>query len=155
MVRQITQYRYDALIAEQKALNSELDSLLEQQRGARDMGDLSENEEYAIATKNVRQSRQRLAQIADELSDVEIVRVNRGPYITLGSKVSVTEVGENGEAVEDGREFFLDTHGNTITEGILGIDSPLGKEILNGMGGRYKIQTETGTVYYEVTKVVV
>ena len=45
--KQITQYRYDALIKEQEKLNEDLEFYLDEQRKARDKGDLSENEEYS------------------------------------------------------------------------------------------------------------
>ena len=93
--KQITQYRYDALTKEQAKLNEDLEFYLDEQRKARDKGDLSENEEYSTASQNVQQSRQRLIQIADELADVEILEVDMGPRIGLGCKVEIVETDEN------------------------------------------------------------
>lgn len=152
--KQITQYRYDALIAEQEELNANLEIYLEEQRKARDKGDLSENEEYAAASTNVQQSRQRLIQIADELADVEILEIDKGPRIGLGCKVEITEVTSSGEPLAKPRQFYLDEHGDTVIEGVLGTNSVLGKAILNGTNGTYKIQTEIGTLFYYVKKIL-
>lgn len=152
--KQITQYRYDALIEEQSELNTKLEGYLEEQRKARDKGDLSENEEYAAASTNVQQTRQRLIQIADELADVEILEIDRGPRIGLGCKVEITEVSKEGKPLAKSRQFYLDEHGDTVIEGVLGTHSVLGKAILNGTNGIYKIQTEIGTLFYSVKKIV-
>lgn len=152
--KQITQYRYDALIKEQETLNDNLEIYLEEQRKARDKGDLSENEEYAAASTNVQQSRQRLIQIADELADVEILEIDKGPRIGLGCKVEITEIDQMGKPLAKPRQFYLDEHGDTVIEKVLGTNSVLGKAILNGTNGTYKIQTEMGTLYYDVKKIL-
>lgn len=152
--KQITQYRYDALIKEQEKLNEDLEFYLDEQRKARDKGDLSENEEYSIASKNVQQSRQRLIQIADELADVEIIEIDKGPRIGLGCKVEIIETDENHKPLAEPRQFYLDEKGDTIIDKVLGIHSVLGKAILNGTNGSYKIQTEMGTMYYDVKKIL-
>lgn len=154
ITKQITSYRYKALKQEQEELNKNLEHHLDEQRKARDKGDLSENEEYAVATKNVLQSRQRLIQIADELADVEILEVDRGPRIGLGCKVQITEVDSEGKPLSAAREFYLDEKGDTIIEKVLGINSALGKAILNGTNSIYKVQTAIGTLFYDVRKIV-
>ena len=145
--KQITQYRYDALIKEQEKLNEDLEFYLDEQRKARDKGDLSENEEYSTASKNVQQ-------IADELADVEIIEIDKGPRIGLGCKVEIIETDENHKPLAEPRQFYLDEKGDTIIDKVLGIHSVLGKAILNGTNGSYKIQTEMGTMYYDVKKIL-
>lgn len=152
--KQITQYRYDALTKEQAKLNEDLEFYLDEQRKARDKGDLSENEEYSTASQNVQQSRQRLIQIADELADVEILEVDMGPRIGLGCKVEIIETDENHNPLTQPRQFYLDEKGDTVINKVLGTNSVLGKAILNGTSGNYKIQTEMGTLYYNVRKII-
>lgn len=153
ITKQITKYRYNNLIKEEKELNENLEQYLEEQREARDKGDLSENEEYTIATKNVLQSRQRLIEIAEELADVEILEVDKGPRISIGCKIQVTEVDAKGNQIEKPRFFYLDQKGDTITDKVLGINSSLGRAINNGTSGIYKIQTDMETIFYDVKKV--
>lgn len=135
-------------------MNEDLEFYLDEQRKARDKGDLSENEEYSTASKNVQQSRQRLIQIADELADVEIIEIDKGPRIGLGCKVEIIETDENHKPLAEPRQFYLDEKGDTIIDKVLGIHSVLGKAILNGTNGSYKIQTEMGTMYYDVKKIL-
>lgn len=154
ITKQITRYRYKALEQEEKELNERLEQYLDEQRKARDKGDLSENEEYTIATKNVLQSRKRLIEIAEELADVAILEVDKGPRITIGCKVQVTEVDAKGNPITEPRFFHLDQKGDTITEKVLGINSALGRAINNGTNGVYKIQTDMETIFYDVKKVI-
>ena len=127
---------------------------MDEQRKARDKGDLSENEEYSTASQNVQQSRQRLIQIADELADVEILEVDMGPRIGLGCKVEIVETDENHNTLTQPRQFYLDEKGDTVINKVLGTNSVLGKAILNGTSGNYKIQTKMGTLYYNVRKII-
>jgi transcription elongation factor GreA len=121
------------------------------QVSAKEFGDLSENEEYATASAQVRRLSQRIKELKDILNDYEIIPADNSPRITIGSTVEVTRVDANGNKLKDARVFRLDSEGDTILEGVLGIKSPLGSAILNGTDGTFKIANDGGK-YYKVRK---
>lgn len=152
--RQITKYRYNLLREEQEEIEKELEVKLELQKAARELGDLSENEEYSVTTAEVAQLRSRLREIGEILQDVEVIEtIDNGPRFTLGSRIQFTQVDKEGNVLKAPRKAILDEHGDTVTDQILGTGSLLGKAILNGTDGVYRIQTDLGELFYKVIKI--
>lgn len=149
----ITEKRFLELTREMRTVQDELSRSLEEQSKAAAFGDLSENEEYATARANSERLMKRKRDIECELSDVEIVPMDQSPKISLGSTVRVTKVSKNGESLGETRQFVLESAGDTVLKGILGVNSPLGKEILNGSDGIYFVHVNGG-IYYKVEKVI-
>lgn len=137
---------------ELKDIDIQLESILNDQRVAREFGDASENAELEIATKQAAEKRKRKEELTSELSDYDLIVPDNGPRFTLGSTVTITQTNVDGKPIGTPRTFLIANSGDTITEGILGIKSPLGSAILNGTEGVYTVQTENGGVYYHVKK---
>ena len=72
----------------------------------------------------------------------------------MGCKVEIIETDENHNPIAEPIQIYLDVKGDTKIDKVLGIHSVLGKAILNGTNGSYKIQTEMGTMYYDVKKIL-
>lgn len=152
--RQITKYRLKLLQDEKISIEKDLDEKLEIQKAARELGDLSENEEYSTATAEVTQLRYRLREIGEILQDVEVLDdIDISPRFTLGSKIEFTPVTKAGQPLGESRVCIIDEHGDTVIDKILGTDSLLGKSIINGTDGIYRIQTDIGELFYNVRKI--
>lgn len=149
----ITEKHFLELTRELRTVQDALTKSLEEQSKAASFGDLSENEEYASARANSERLLKRKRDIEYELSDVEIVPMDQSPKISLGSTVKVTKVTKDGTPLAEARQFILESAGDTVLKGILGVNSPLGKEILNGSDGIYFVHTNGG-IYYKVEKVL-
>lgn len=149
----ITEKHFLELTRELRTVQDALTKSLEEQSKAASFGDLSENEEYASARANSERLLKRKRDIEYELSDVEIVPMDQSPKISLGSAVKVTKVTKDGIPLAEARQFILESVGDTVLKGILGVNSPLGKEILNGSDGIYFVHTNGG-IYYKVEKVL-
>lgn len=149
----ITEKRYLELTKELRVVQEELTKSLAEQSRAAAFGDLSENEEYSSARANSERLLTRKRDIESELNDAEIVPMDSSPKISLGSTVQVTRVTKDGKPLSDPRQFVLESAGDTILKGILGVNSPLGQEILNGSNGIYFVHNNGG-IYYMVEKVL-
>lgn len=90
--------------------------------------------------------------LESQLDGAEIVEADRGPRICIGSIIEVCRVDDSDKPEGPVRRFELDAHGCTITDGILGAGSPLGKAIMNGTDGIYKVASRGG-IRYMVKKV--
>lgn len=146
---EITESRYIELGKELHEVKLALDASLEEQRVAAALGDLRENEEYAIARANTERLLNRKSELEILLADATVVEADNSHVIGLGSKVRVKRVGSNSEP----RVFKLETSGTTILDGVLGTESPLGKIILNGTDGVYTVHSNGG-IDYSVEKVI-
>lgn len=149
---QLTEKKYKSLKAELRIVNEQLEIALQETARAAAAGDLSENEEYATSRANSERLLARKHSLEQDLANAEVVVSDSGPRISLGSMIDVTRVDKNGNALGNTRRFTLETSGDTITAKILGVDSPLGKEILNGTDGIYFIHSNGG-IHYRVEKV--
>lgn len=114
-------------------------------------GDLRENEEYAAARSEFEFTQNKISELEIKISEAEIVQYDNGPLIRIGSRVRVTRVTKDDEPLDESRQFEVAAEGDTITKGILGISSPLGREILNGSSGVYFVHSNDGT-YFRVEK---
>ena len=128
-----------------------LEAALEVQSVAAELGDLSENEEYSTSRAEAERLLREKDRLEAELYDVEIVRPDSSPHITLGSVIEVCKVDESGTPISKVRTFRLEASGNTVTQGILGANSSLGRTILNGTSGIYLIP-DNGGIRYHVRK---
>lgn len=138
---------------ELKSLQKKIGELQEQQREAREFGDLSENEEYHAVVREVESASRRIGEIKEILSSAEVIDSDdNGPRIGINNYVRLINRTQGRAA----RIFRMDTKGNTVAGGkgecTLSIYSPVGAAIYNGTSGIYKVATKAGIVEYEVHK---
>lgn len=150
---QITEKKYLELTRELHSVKLELEASLVEQERAAAAGDLSENEEYATSRANSERLNNRKHELEGLLSDAEIVPIDSSPKITIGSTLDVTRVTKDGTSLGETRRFVLESSGDTILSKTLGVESPLGREILNGTAGIYFVHSNGG-IYYKVDKVL-
>lgn len=149
----ITEKRYLELTKELQGIKASLESSLEDQAKAAAAGDLSENEEYATARANSERLGKKKRELESLLAEAEVTAIDRSPQIVVGSTVDVTVADSKGNPLGESRRFVLEISGNTVLDGILGVDSPLGREVLNGTDGVYFVHSNGG-IYYLVKKVI-
>lgn len=134
---------------------------LQAAEAARGLADLSENAEYSSAIDNVKRYNKEILELEEILNEAKIVSEDSSPNIIVGSKIRVEHldketkqvipmINEKGESVPY-RTFVLEEKGDSIHKGSIGIDSPLGKVILNGLSGEYLVAVQNG-ILYRVTK---
>lgn len=148
----ISEYKrreYEQILKENKIA---LEKLQDEQRAAAAFGDLSENEEYHAVTASIHQLINKNAEIENILAESEVEEDDNSPNLVVGSFIEVTNVTDNREP----RIFRLDVGGDTLNENpmrrVLGIDSPLGKLILNGVSGTYNLASRVGNIEYKIVK---
>lgn len=149
----ITEKRFLELTKELRDVKEALEESLKDQAAAAAAGDLSENEEYATARANSERLGNKKREIESIIAEAEVVPVDRSPQISLGSTIEVTRVTADGKPLSEPRTFVLETSGDTILKGVIGVESPLGKEILNGSDGIYFVHNNGG-VHYLVKKIM-
>lgn len=150
---QITEKKFIELKKELEVVSAALEDSLAAQGAAAAQGDLSENEEYATTRANSSRLMARKADLMRLIDEAEVVASDNSPRITIGSTVEVTKVDANDNQIGETRCFVVETSGDTIIKKVLGVDSPLGKEIINGTDGIYTVQNNGG-IRYRVHKVL-
>lgn len=149
---EFTQREVEEKQQELLAIEEQLAETLKQQRIAREFGDLSENTEYEVATKEAKNLQKRRERLLEELDNYKIVDPDSYPQITIGCVISIVRLGQNDEPVTEPRVLRLASNGNSVQKNTLGVNSPLGQAILNGTDGIYTVQTVNGGVRYYVKK---
>lgn len=135
-----------------KQVTEELEEALQQQQEAKALGDFSENEELASATKKVRELNNRKAELADQLSDYTLIKPNKSARISIGDTISIFKVDENGNMISEPRLMRIASQGDSVIKMTLGVKSPLGQAVLNGTDGIYTVITSGGAIRYDVRK---
>ena len=133
-------------------IEEQLSETLKQQRIAREFGDLSENTEYEVATKEAKNLQKRRERLLEELDNYSLVDPDSYPQITVGCTVSIVRLDANDKPVAESRLLRLASNGNSVQKNTLGVNSPLGQAIINGTDGIYTVQTVNGGVRYYVKK---
>ena len=139
-----------ALLKEKK---TDLEETLKLQQIAAEEGDLKENEEYHTARTKAERLLREISVLESEIADATIVASEHSNRINLGSDVEIWKVDEAGKQISEARRFTLEASGDTITQKILGVNSSLGKAILNGTDGIY-VLPDNGGIRYFVRKVI-
>ena len=133
-------------------IEEQLSETLKQQRIAREFGDLSENTEYEVATKEAKNLQKRKERLLEELDNYNLVDPDSYPQITVGCTISIVRLDAEDKPVTEPRILRLASNGNSVQKNTLGVNSPLGQAILNGTDGIYTVQTVNGGVRYYVKK---
>ena len=116
----------------------------EQIKEARSFGDLSENSEYDEA----KTEQGKLAEIKNLIENAVILEnVPTGSAISMGSRVTVREVGEEDEETY---EIVGSQEANPIL-GRISDESPLGRSLMGKKkGDRIEFEAPGGVIYYEI-----
>lgn len=149
----MTEKRFKELRQNLMKLGNNLDDAIKEQQRAMAAGDLRENEEYATARARTESLRKQRSELEEQLASAEVVPENRSPRIVIGSTIDVCKVKSDGTPIGEPRRFTLEESGDTVVKKVLGIHSSLGKLIVNGTDGIYRV-AEGGGIYYFVKKVV-
>ena len=137
---------------EVKALEFELHNELPKEiQRARELGDLSENAEYAAAKERQDLVGARLAQLKQRLSGLRMVDLTKIPRdaVGLGSTVLVFDVGKNVEV-----EYNLVTSEEAdVPAGKISTTSPIGRSLLGKKAGDVaEVRTPGGLKEFEILK---
>jgi len=149
----MTERRFKSLKAELVTVKEKHQEAIQEQEAAKEFGDLSENIEYDTARRAAEMYAARKAALEQEIAGAEIVAEDRSPRIMIGSVVEVCKVDERHRPIGAPRQFVVESKGDTVLAGVLGINSSLGKAILNGTDGIYQI-SDNGGITYSVKKVL-
>lgn len=150
---QMTENRYRKLKAELVVVKEKHAAAIEEQEIAKGFGDLSENAEYETARRAAEAYAQKKMDLEQMIAEAEIIEEDRSPRIVIGSVVEICKVDDNDKPIGNPRVFTVEAKGDTVLMGVLGVNSSLGKKILNGTSGIYRIP-DNGGLRYSVRKVI-
>jgi transcription elongation factor GreA len=150
--RRMTLEVIQKLEKEVKALEFELHNELPKEiQRARELGDLSENAEYAAAKERQDLVGARIAQLKQRLSGLRMVDLTKIPRdsVGLGSTVLVFDVGKNVEV-----EYNLVTSEEAdVPNGKISTTSPIGRSLLGKKAGDVaEVRTPGGPKEFEILK---
>lgn len=153
MAVEISSFQYQEYKDELDTLKASIPDLQQAKAEARALGDLSENSEYDSAKAELDKTNVRINELENKLAKAVVISADNSPRIGLGSFV---EIKLPGDSNFETRVLRLDVEGYTRDadpkKRVLGVESALGREILNGVSGVYKIHTTHGTLEYHVRK---
>ena len=138
----MSQERLDELKKELEYLQTVREKeVSEQIKEARSFGDLSENSEYDEAKTEQGKLYSKIAEIMNLIENAVVLEnVPTGTVISVGSRVTVREVGE-----EDGSQ-----EANPIL-GRISDESPLGRSLMGKKkGDRIEFEAPGGVIHYEI-----
>lgn len=121
---------------------------------AREKGDLSENSEYDAAKEAQLQLSQRIQEIEDCLSRIEVVHardIQDKDRVAFSATVTIVDVNTDEERTYQ----IVGGHESDITLGKISLQSPVGSALIGKrVGDLVAIKTPRGVVEYEVTNIV-
>jgi transcription elongation factor GreA len=123
----LTKEGIDELVAERDELISQRGAITERIKSARELGDLSENAEYAAAKSEQERTESRISEIEHILKNVDIIAAPKnGNKVRLGSKVKLRAKGS-----KKTKEFLVvGTVEADPLEGKISDESPIGKVLM-------------------------
>lgn len=125
-----------------ESLNAELEELSVRVAEARELGDLSENEEYTASLAEYIEKMRKKSEIENTLK-TSSVKQNYSTNISNGSLISVKLINNDGTEEDMGLLLF-DEEGSSVFSGVVSPDSSLGRAIQGGVGGEYIVQNIRG-----------
>ncbi len=137
-----------------RAIESELhDKLPKEIQSARELGDLSENAEYAAAKERQRLLNARMAQLSERLGRLKLIDLSKIPVDAagLGSTVVVYETDEDRETTYE----LVTSEESDVPAGKISTSSPIGRALLGKRDGDFaEVLTPGGAREFEILKVV-
>ena len=145
----LTQEGVAELEAELKSLIAERPEITERIKTAREMGDLSENAEYASARNEQATAETRITELEHILKNVELIKSpKKEDKVHIGSTVKLS--GAQGEKVFK----VVGTVEADPLEGKISDESPMGQALLGkAIGQDVEIVTPSETVTYKVVSI--
>lgn len=145
----LTQDGINELIAECDRLIGERAAITERIRSARELGDLTENAEYASARAEQETNENRISEVEHILKNVEKISSSRSSdKVKLGSKVKLK--GRNGKCLEF---MVVGTVEADPLSGKISDESPIGQVLLGRkVGEEVEITTPVETAKYVIAE---
>lgn len=133
---------YDALVKVKRP------SVVTRLSDARDLGDLSENSEYAAAKQDLAFIDGRIVELEEILHGAKIIANHKKGQVDVGSKVTL-HVGNKKEMFTLVGEWEADPASKKISH-----SSPLGKALLGKkVGETAEVEAPAGKVLYKITQI--
>lgn len=147
----LTQEKFDELTKELERLKTvRRKEIAEQLEYARSLGDLSENAEYQEARDFQAATEDRIRQIEEMLSRVEIISHARGNKVTLGTVVTIQKIGEDEEHVYE----IVGSAEANIQERKISHLSPMGAALMGKKKSEsFEFETPKGRQKYKIVGV--
>ena len=126
-----------------------LDKLPKEIQKARELGDLSENAEYASAKERQRLLNARLTQLAQRLAKLRLIDMSKIPrdVVGLGSTVVLYDVDEDREITYE----LVTSEESDVAAGKISTSSPIGRSLIGKREGDCAMaQTPRGSKEFEV-----
>lgn len=122
--------------------------IAERIESAKELGDLSENAEYADAKEAQAFNEGRIAEVANLLKNLKVVEANENGTIGMGSKVTAFVAGQN-------KEFQIVSFNEADPfSGKISNESPLGIALLRkSQGDVVMVKTPKGDVEYKIVSI--
>ena len=117
-----------------------------------ELGDLSENEEYASAKEKQKVIEAMIADLSDRLANAEVVDLSnvQKDTIDFGAKVKLIDLNTDKEI----NYQLLSEFESDINKGIIAVESLVGKALIGkSKGDEVEIQTPAGVKEYEILEV--
>jgi transcription elongation factor GreA len=145
----LTQDGIDELMAELDGLVAERGQITERIKSARELGDLSENAEYAAARNEQERNENRISEIEHILKNVEKINAPRNnDKVKMGSNVKLK--GRGGKTLEF---KIVGTVEADPLSGKISDESPIGLVLLNKkVGEEVEISTPVETAKYVIAE---
>jgi transcription elongation factor GreA len=145
----LTQDGIDELRIEMEKLISERSAITERIRSARELGDLSENAEYASARSEQERNENRINDIDHILLNVELIKAPKnGKLVGLGSTVSLSG-GSKTKKFQIVGTVEADPMNGKISD-----ESPIGKALIGKkVGEKVEIVTPAETSFYTIDSI--
>lgn len=135
MANQITSYTHARLSSKLKKLEEELPRRIEDFDSAYKEGDTSDNADFDAARDRLNKTKLEISNIRD-LLQYEIIPYDKSDRITMGSIITIqSPVLYGGEP----QTLILEEIGGTVIEGVLNINSPLGKLVKDNLSADYTV----------------
>lgn len=142
-------------------IKEELNNLLTVERpavskaigAAIELGDLSENEEYASSKDRQKVVEAMIANLSERLANADIVDIKSfaGDVVSFGAKVELLDVNTDKKI----KYQLLSEFESDISKGVIAIESLVGKSLVGKKKGDYvEIKTPAGVKEYEVLNVI-
>ena len=141
-------------------LKNELDNYVNVERpaiakaiaSARDLGDLSENEEYATAKDKQKYIEAMIASLHEKLANAEVVDIanSKSDVVDFGAKVTLLDLNTDKEI----NYQLLSEYESDLSKGIIAVESLVGRSLLGKkIGDEVQIKTPSGLKEYEILNI--
>lgn len=149
--------RFKITKAGYQKIKDELNNLLTVERpavskaigAAIEMGDLSENEEYATAKDKQKVIEAMIANLSERLANAEVVDIAsyKGDKVNFGATVTLLDINTDKEV----KYTLLSEFESDLSKGILAVESLVGKSLMGKeKGDEVEIKTPAGLKEYEI-----